>query len=199
MIDKTTNYSNDCLYECKELMREHVLNSCLDINCDDICSALYEEIDIDKFKAWFDRNVNTFKSKQNIQTYFKRAFLTELNRKTFELKVEAVNSQFLIEALRDKGIKILADDTCYIDVMWTYVHKLGCPIEMIQDLNHKIVDYMKEGQTFKDYLDLVKKSKALKPYSIDWKHVEEQYLTELAKWNAVLDEMYITGVENYDR
>ena len=198
-MNEINSYSNDCLYECKELMRKHVASSSLKINCDDISSALREEIDIEKFKAWFDRNINTFKTKQNIQSYFNRAFLKELEKGTFKLEVKVLSHITLIQALREKGVKILSDDTCYIDVMWTYIYRHGCPIEVIQDLNHKIVDYMKEGQVFADYLSLVRKAKALQPYAIDWDKINSLYIKEVTEWNAMLDELYMAGVDNNDR
>lgn len=199
MENKTTNISNDCLLNCKELIRKHVSSSSLNVSCDEIINALTEEIDIEKFKAWFDRNIDYFKTKQNIQPYFNRAFQKELDKGTFKLEVLTVSSVTLIQALREKGVKILGDDTCYIDVMWTWIYRHGCPIELIQELNHKIVGYMKEGQNFQDYLTLVKKAKALQGYTIDWKTIQAIYEKEIAEWNELLDELYLAGGNDDDR
>jgi len=193
MNEKNTNNSNDCLFECKELMRKHISSSSLNINCEDTLSVLTEEIDVDKFKAWFDRNINTFKSKQNIQTYFNRAFHKELEKGTFKLEEVGWNATTLFQALRERGVKVIQDDTCYICVMWEAYARVGVKIETVQELNHKIVDFMKEGQTTQDYIDIVKKSKTLSEYNIDWDKVQETYEKEIAEWHRILDELSAIG------
>lgn len=195
-MKETTNYSNDCLFECKELLRECVSSSSLNINCDDITNALHEEIDVDKFKTWLERNINTFKTKQNIQSYFNRAFFKELDKGTFKLEQQAVEVATLSTALRNKGVKVTSSDTAYIEIMWQEIVRLGMTEEQAINLNHKIVDYMKEGQTFQDYIGLVKKSKALEGYKIDWNKIEVKYQKAIEKWDRVLNQLSLEALPN---
>lgn len=193
MNDNITTCSNDCLFELKELIRECVTTSCLDIDCDELLDTLTCEIDIDKFKAWLNRNLNTFKTKQNIQSYFKRAFYKELEKGTFKVKKEIWNGNTLFQALREKGVIVIHDDTCYICLMWEAYQKLGVKIDLVQDLNHKIVNYMHEGQTSQDYINLVRKANALKDYQIDWDKLQQEYEVEIAEWHDILN-----GLENLE-
>ena len=199
MIEKNTNNSNDCLFECKELIRKHVSSSSLNVSCDEIINALTEEIDIEKFKAWFDRNINYFKTRQNIQPYFNRAFQKELEKGTFELNESGINGVTLFQALREKGVKVIQEDTCYIMVMWGEIfYKCGVKAETIQQLNHKIVDYMKEGQTSKDYIEYVKNSQLVSSLKIDWDKVQKEYEKEYAEWQEILNSLNSIGGEEDD-
>lgn len=199
MVDINNTYSNDCLYDCKELIRKHISSSSLNINCEDIISVLYEPIDTDKFKAWLDRNINTFKTKQIIQPYFKKAFIAELNKGSFKVESKVVDCTSLIQALRDSDVKVLSNDTLYLNVLWSIIIRKGMTEEQAKDLNRKIIAYLKKGQTFADYIELVKNSKALKPYEIDWAKVQTEYEIEEERWNKLWEEAVLTGVENYDR
>ena len=185
MIDKTTNISNDCLYDCKEQMRECVLSSNLNINCDEATNALRERIDISKFKAWLDKASYSIQSKENRQAYFNKAFLNELEKGTFKLEIPSVSYNSLIQALRDKGVTVLSDDTCYLEIMWNWMFAHGLDLKASQDLNHKIVDYMKEGQTFADYLELVKKSKLIRAMTVDWDAIQTEYQKALDEWDEL--------------
>ena len=184
-MNNLTNISNDCLFDCKEQMRKCVLSSNLNINCDEATNALRERIDISKFKAWLDKASYSIQSKENKQTYFNRAFLNELQKGTFKLEIPSVSYNSLIQALRDKGVTVLSDDTCYLEIMWNWMFAHGLDLKASQDLNHKIVDYMKEGQTFADYLTLVKKSKLIQTITVDWDAIEKEYQEARAEWERV--------------
>ena len=199
MEEKDTNISNDCLYGCKEQMRRCVSSSSLNINCDDILKTLTEEIDIDKFKAWLDRASNSINSKQNKQAYFNRAFQKELEKGTFEINESGINGVTLFQALREKGVKVIQEDTCYIMVMWGEIfYKCGVKAETIQQLNRKIVDYMKEGQTSKDYINYVKNSQLVSSLKIDWDKVQKEYEKEYAEWQEILNSLNSIGGEEDD-
>ena len=187
MNDKNCIVSN--VLKCKEQISAHVSSSCLSIDCEDITNALTEEIDIDKFIEWFDRNIDTFKTKQVIQPYFKRAFLTELNRGTFKLKTVVFNVSTLADVMKQKGISVSTDDTLHLDIMWGEIYRRGMSADQIALLNHKVLDYMESGQTFTDYVALIKKSNAIKVYEVDWDKVNAEYETELAKCKKILNEL----------
>jgi hypothetical protein len=177
------------LIVCKEQICACIRESSLNIDCDDITSALTDAIDTAKFKAWFESNINYFKTKQNPNSYFKKAFITELHKGKFDADAIAVDTSTLVSALRKKGIRVLSDDTAYVEIMWIEIIKSGMPVDAIVKLNHKIVDYMSKGQSFKDYVELVKKSNALKPYTVDWDKIKKDYEEEIALWDKALNEL----------
>ena len=196
MINTNTNYSNDCLYVLKEQMRECVTSSYLDLDCDDIFSALTCDIDINKFKTWLDFNLNTFKSKQNIQTYFKKAFYKEVDRGTFKPTELKIDVSSLVRAMKDKGIVITTDDPLYLEIMWEEIFKAGIKEDVVINLNRLIVGYMEKGQDFKMYLYYVKHSNALKGLTIDWDKIDREYEKELACWKRILNELSLEALPN---
>ena len=198
MIDKTNNNSNNCLFECKELVREHVASSCLNIDCDDYLDAIHEEIDFDKFVEWFDDNLNNFKTKQLQSIYFKKAFIRELNKGKFKLITRVVDITSLVNAMREKGIKVLGDNTAYLQLMWQEYIRLGVGEEQAQTLNQNILNYMKKDQTFDDYIALVRKSKTLRPYKLDWDKLQKRYEEAIEEWDRILNELSLE-VSAYDR
>lgn len=200
-MEETNNYSNDCLFDCKERVRECVSSSSLNISCDDITNALHEEIDVDKFKTWLERNINTFKTKQDIQSYFNRAFFKELDKGTFKLakKVEVervVEVTSLSLALREKGIEVLGNHTCYIEIMWQHIIRKGMKEIDAIELNHEIVGGMKSGQTVKDYIALVKKHIKLKGYKVDWEAINKEYQVAIDEWTRILNEISLEALPN---
>ena len=181
-------YSNE-LIACKEQLCACIKESSLNIDCDDIKNTLTGEIDIAKFKKWFETNLSYFKTKQNPNSYFKKAFITELQKGRFDIDAIVIDTSTLIRALRKKGIEVLSDDTAYVEIMWLEIIKQGMKIEDIVKLNHKILDYMKSGQSFQDYVNLVRKSNAIKGYSIDWDKIQKDYEEELELWDKNLNEL----------
>lgn len=184
-----TNISNDCLNECKEQMCACIKESSLDINCDEIKNALTQEIDIKKFKTWFQANTNNFKTKTNPHSYFKKAFLAELSKGKFEVEEISIDTGSLMRAFELKGIIATSDDSLYAELMWETIIKAGMAIESVVELNHKIVGYMKKDQTFQDYVSLVKRSKAIKSYNVDWEKIQERYSSLLSKWDKTMENM----------
>ena len=197
-MNKNTNYSNDCLFVCKEQLREYVSSSSLDIVCDDIFNALRKPIDVTKFKKWFDSNLNNFKSKQNIKTYFDKSFWKEYGDGRFNLVEKSIDFTSLVQALRDKGIKVTSDDTITIDVLWRHILRQDISVEEAVDINHKVVEYMKSGQSFSDYLNNIKKSKILKDHNVElnWEAINAEVLEISNEWEATLDKLSFGGVPN---
>lgn len=184
-----TNNSNVCLIECKEIVRKCISSSNLNINCDEILQYIHEEIDADKFDSWLKFNLDTFKSKTNQASYFKKSFLNELNKGTFKKEhlYFLPNTQPLINAMRDKNITILADDAAYLYVMWGYLLNIKKIDEKTcVELNNKIIAYMHDGQTFSDYKKLLKNSKTLKDYNIDWELIDKKTQAYISQWNDIL-------------
>ena len=187
-----TNYSNVCLIECKEILRRCIVSSSLNINCDEILTHIQEEIDTDKFDSWLQFNLETFKSKTNQTSYFKKSFLNELNKGTFKKEhlYFLPNTQPLINAMRDKNITILADETAYLYVMWDYLLNIKKIDEKTcVELNNKVITYMHDGQTFSDYKKLLKNSKTLKEYGVDWELIDQKAQEYIGGWNNILNEL----------
>ena len=179
---------------CKEQICAYVKESSLNIDCDDIKSALTKEISFSKFKTWFDSKITTFTTKQNQHIYFKKAFVTELQKGTFDIDEISLDTTSLITALRNKGVSVLSDDTAYIEIMWLEIIASGMSIDDAKNLNHQIVDYMKSGQTIAEYVNLVKRSNALKGYQIDWNKIQTRYEEEIELWDKALEKL---NEENY--
>ena len=185
MLNNNT-YSNNSLDVCKEQIRTYINNSSLKVNSDDIVSVLTQEIDVRKFKDWLDRNENYISTKEFQHNYFKKAFMNELSKETFKADPVTIETLSLIKAMRIKGIKVTSNSNLYLESMTAEAYRSGMSAEDINDLNRRIIVYMKEGQTFDDYVALFKKSNSVKSYKIDWQTVEDKYQKSLATWNEVL-------------
>ena len=185
-------YSNDCLYECKELVRECVNKSSLQIDCDEIVACIHEEIDIEKFKSWLSFNLVNFKSKTNQTSYFKKSFENELKKGTFKVsaKVDYLpNTQELINEMRNKGIVILADDTDWLNVAWWHIlNETKLPMSECMKLNRTILRYMKT-EKFSEYQKLLMNSNTLKPLGIDWKTIEQEAIVARRHWIDIMEEL----------
>lgn len=188
----TCRLSNDLICNCKELVRECIDNSSLNINCDDVVACIHEEIDVEKFKTWFQFNLDKFKSKTNQNTYFKKSFLNELEKGTFEyIRLHYIpNTQPFINDLRNKGICVLANDCAYLFVIWdNLINYCKVPVDVARELNRKILNYLTPNNNFEDYKALLRKSKTLSTYNIDWNKVEDETNKFIADWNKTLDEL----------
>ena len=183
---------NDCLYECKRIVRECVSSSSLNINCDDILNCIHEEIDTDKFNSWLSYNLNTFKSKTNQHSYFKKSFLIELEKGTFKKVIVNYipNTQPFINALREHGCCVLADDSAYLFIVWDrLLNKYKVPSNIAEDLNNKILNYLDVNSNFEDYKTLLIKSKTLAPYKVDWDEIDKDAKAYIAEWDKMLDDL----------
>lgn len=186
------NVSNVCIVDSKEFVRKCVINSFLKVNVDEILECVCEEIDTDKFESWFKFNLQTFISKTNQTSYFKKALTNEIQKGSFKVNhIEYLPSiQPFINALKDKGIVVLADDSGYLSVVWEeLLDKYKVSVDVACKLNRQILDFMKPGQTFADYKELLKKSNTLKPYGIVWEEIDEKANQFNEKWNEMLNEM----------
>ena len=183
--------SNDMLCKCKEIICERINSSCLNINVDDILNCVHEEIDSNKFNSWFDYNLQTFQNKQNQTSYFKKAFINELNKGTF--KVEEItyipNTQEFINELRLNGMVLLADDTVYLSVLWEeLLNTYKMPEDAARELNRNIINYKPE-QTFSEYKELIKKSNTIKALNVDWNLIEQKAAKLNMSWDELLNDL----------
>ena len=181
---------NNELNNCKLIVSKLINNSNLNISCDEITAHIHEEIDTDKFSSWLNYNLDKFKSKTNQASYFKKAFVNELERGTFTLvKVEHLpNTQPLINELRSKGIVVLADDTAYLYVMWNQLLNLTkIPLDLAVKVNRQAINSLGISDNFETYKKLIKNSTLLKNYRIDWENIELKTIVFISNWNKTLD------------
>ena len=196
MSNNTNNSNILSSFNHKELLRERVASSNLNITADRVINACTNEIDINKFDLWFEDNKDKIANANNRQRYFDKAFLDQYNKGTFKLKEIAVETSQLVDAMRGKGIKVTSNDTAYIFLMWQEIARQGMNEEEIIKLNHKIIDYMSKEQTFADYVSLVKRSNAIKAYDVDWEKIEKTYQEEIEWWDRALNELSLEALPN---
>ena len=164
---------------------ENIITSSLNIVCDDILTHIHEEIDVDKFKSWFNYNLDKFKDKSNVKVYFQKAFTNELNKGTFKTpEIKYLPSiEPLLNELRNKGIILLANDVAYLKVLFQeLLNTYEIPAKEIVKINHKLVDRCK------DYIDYKEQIKAeLSSYKIDWGDIEHKTQVYIAMWDFTLN------------
>lgn len=144
--------------------------------------------DENKFEEWLKEKNVAFKS--NPSAWLRKVFPQEVERGAFEKRKIVVGYPVtLIQAMRGKGIIISNDEGTYISVVWQHYIDAGFDPNAVAQLNHNIVDYMKEGQRLQDYISLLKRSKTLAPYKIDWEDVENEYQKILSDWDKILTDL----------
>ena len=154
------------------------------------------DFDEERFNFWLEEK--KISSKNNPSAYVKSCFKKELELGTFTKpespEIEYVPAtQTFINSLREKGIKIIPEDTMQIDVTFSYLlNNLILTPDELRQLNQNIVDYMvslNKPQTTSDFLELMRKSKTLKGRFIDWVAIgkEAQKLNE--EWDRLLAEL----------
>ena len=154
------------------------------------------DFDEERFNFWLEEK--KISSKNNPSAYVKSCFKKELELGTFT-KPEAPEIEYVpatqtfINSLREKGIKIIPEDTMHIDVAFSYLLNNGIltPDEL-RALNQSIVDYMvglNKPQTTSDFLELMRKSKTLKGRFVDWVAIGKEAADLNAEWDRLLKEL----------
>ena len=151
-----------------------------------LSSSDFEE---NSFLNWLYEN--DVESKNNPSAYIKKCFKEQLDLGTFKPKPKInyiPNTQVLANEMRDRGVVILADDSVWLSVVWEYlVNFKGVDLVELQDLNHKILNFMKTNE-FSEYKELLVNSNTLKKYDINWKLIELNVDMKIKDWNSLLDE-----------
>ena len=156
--------------------------------------------DLEIFNKWV--NDNYIKTKNNPNAYVRKIFQKELEKGTFmnnTPKIEYVPScTLLFNAMREKGIKVIPNDTLYIQIFENYLldKKILTPDELIEN-NHGgikfLLDKIKEP-TSTDFINAFKRSKMLKGKTIDYEWIASIYGKQLKEWNELLG-----FIENQER
>ena len=184
MVD---NSNCNCI-ELKEVLRAYATTSCLKIDCDDTIKCVREEVDIEKFKNWFEYNLEKFKSKTNQSSYFKKSFITELEKGTFKplpkVYKKYSDSELLCSVLPTLykhlgafGIDMangFGDETFFVENLQIYIiQKKILSIDELNELNDRVMSYITslESPKLTDYRIYIKKAQALKD-KVNWAEVE---------------------------
>ena len=154
------------------------------------------DFDEERFNFWLEEK--KISSKNNPSAYVKSCFKKELELGTFT-KPEAPEIEYVpatqtfINSLREKGIKIIPEDTMQIDVTFSYLlNNLILTPDELRQLNQNIVDYMvslNKPQTTSDFLELMRKSKTLKGRFIDWVAIGKKAQELNEEWDRLLAEL----------
>ncbi len=83
--------------------------------------------------------------------------------------------------LRDNGIIVIPDDTCWIDTFVNYVlkNKLISHDKLKRALE-RTIKVLSKGQTTKDVIDLLRK------FNIDYQPIDALYQEKINNWKKIL-------------
>lgn len=85
--------------------------------------------------------------------------------------------------LRDKGIKVIQEDTCWIDIFCGYVLKNNLiKPDILERTLLKTVKVLKKGQSTKDVIALLRK------FDLDFTPIDEKYNESMKEWAEILAE-----------
>lgn len=150
-----------------------------------------DDFEEETFNEWLI--IKDIEHKNNPNAYLRSCFKKELEKGTFKPKAKVnyiPNTQVLINAMRDKGICVMANDSVWLSVVWEHIIKWKeLDIEECQELNHKILDYMGENKTIEDYKKLLMNSNTLKPLNINWGLLEEVVKHKILGWEKYLESL----------
>lgn len=149
-----------------------------------------ENFDEKEFVSWL--SLADVESKNNPSGYVRSCFKKELEKGTFQPKAEVryiPKTQELINAIRDKGICVLADESVWLSVVWEYLLWKEIDLNTCIRINHEVLDKLDNSNSFNDYKEQLMNSPLLKPYQINWKLVEEKVKIKILGWNKYLDEL----------
>ena len=152
------------------------------------------DFDEDKFLNWLiEKKIET---KTNPSAYVRSCFKKELESGRFKVDKKELSDteniclsmQPFYNAMHDIGIKELGDSTFFAEEANLYIlkHKI-LPIDELRELNHKIVQYMKEmdNPQAEDYCKLFRKSKALRD-KVDWEEVDRLADKSKKEWEELM-------------
>lgn len=149
------------------------------------------ELDNETFNEWLI--ANEVEKKSNPSAYLKACFKRELLAGTFKAKPKVnyiPNTQPLINAMMEKGICVSCDESAYVYELWHYLLNVKrIDYRECMELNHKVLDYMKAGQSFTEYKDLLQNSNTLKKYDVDWELIDKNTEKAIKEWNDLLEDM----------
>lgn len=206
------NNQNNCLFELKRSVCECITTSCLNINCDDVIECIHEEIDLTKFKKWFQYNENKIKSKTNQTSYFKKSFLNELQNGTFKPKPKEEINEFQVladvmptlykylETFEVDTSKGFDDETFFVEELQLYiVENKILTIDELNVLNERVMNYITTNESPKltDYRNTIKKTQSLKD-KVNWEEIDKRENERRKDFNETMKMFEQREVANND-
>jgi len=150
-----------------------------------------EDFSEEVFNDWLV--IKDIEQKNNPNAYLKSCFKKELDNGTFKPKAivnYVPNTQVLINALRDKGVCVLADESVWLSVVWQNIlNNNYLSIEECVELNRKILMYMRTATSFNQYKRLLMNSNTLKQFNINWDLINIKAQMVTGEWDKLLDEI----------
>lgn len=87
--------------------------------------------------------------------------------------------------LRAKNVRVLEKSQIQIEVIEQYMYDKDVPAEEINELNHQISNYIKEGETTEKFYEFIKKSMLVKKYNIDIEESESLAEEQFQEWKEL--------------
>lgn len=160
----------------------------------------HKTFNCDEFKKWFhSRNVSyrispiSFLTKCGMEDIKKGNF----DDNTLSNSDTAVYcAQHLFNAMRNRGINVLVEDTVYINLVEAYILKQGLmTLQQLIEWNHQAVDCLaNKGKTSKDFIFLFKNTKAMRALKLPFNELEKEIKKFNDEWNALIKKIKETPV-----
>ncbi|MCK9577026.1 MAG: hypothetical protein M0R51_14075 [Clostridia bacterium] len=194
---KVYNYSNRQSSSHKEI-KEYLLGILPNVDRMDFERTMNEmlfkasaikKIDKEQVINWL--KTLDFATIKNPLAYLQRAFPNQFDKGVFDVKEEKkpiIETTSLFEALRANGIRVLPEDTVYIDVMLNTLLDFDFSVNDIKDLNRKVIEHMLKSKdnTSTAFIEYYKKAKKIKGNTDYWLKVEKLAKEEDAELNYIL-------------
>ena len=86
--------------------------------------------------------------------------------------------------LREHGIEVIQEDTCWIDIFCNYILKNKIMShDKLQRTLKRTVEILSEGQTTKDVIELLRK------FDIDYQPIDAAYEESTKEWDEILKDI----------
>lgn len=194
---KVYNYSNNQSSSHKEI-KEYLLGILPNVDRMDFERTMNEllfrasaikKIDKDKVINWL--KTLDFTTIKNPLAYLSRAFPNQFDKGAFDVKAEKkpiIETTSLFEALRANGIRVLPEDTVYIDVMLNTLLDFGFSAKEIKDLNRRVIEHMMKNKsdTSTEFIEYYKKARRIKSNTDYWLKVEKLVKDEETELNYIM-------------
>ena len=194
---KVYNYSNRQSSSHKEI-KEYLLGILPNVDRMDFDRTMNEmlfkasaikKIDKDQVIGWL-RTLD-FTTIKNPLAYLQRAFPNQFDKGVFDVKEEQkpiIETTSLFEVLRANGVRVLPEDTVYIDIMLKTLLDFDFSVRDIKELNHKVIEHMAKSKsdTSTKFIEYYKKARKIKNNAEYWLKVEKLAKEEDAELNYIL-------------
>ena len=194
---KVYNYSNNQSSSHKEI-KEYLLGILPNVDRMDFERTMNEmlfkasaikKIDKDKVIGWL--KTLDFTTIRNPLAYLSRAFPNQFDKGVFDVKAEKkpiIETTSLFEVLRANGIRVLPEDTVYIDTMLNTLLDFGFSVNDIKNLNRKVIEHMLKSKdnTSTEFIEYYKKARRIKSNTDYWLKVEKLAKDEETELNYIM-------------